>query len=346
MGAFLPLSGNQAAFGRATVDGIKLAVSQINAAGGLAGRPVHLVVRDTDSQGTEAAQIVRRLVVDDKVVALLGEIASENSLKAAPVAAELGIPMISPGSTHADVTKAGPGIFRVCFVDPFQGRVMSKFAASIGVAKAAVLFDPSDHYSATLAASFEEDFKARGGTICAKETYSPGASDFTLQLQAVKAGQPEVIFLPAYFPQAAAIIKQARPLGIDQPFIGTDGWESPDFLKTGGKAVNNCYFVSHFSAEEPSGRTKTFVAAFKNAYGTEPLALAALGYDAMNFLADGIQRAGTTEASALRTALAATKDFPGVTGMITLDANRNPSKSAIVLRVEDGKFSYLETVSP
>lgn len=346
MGAFLPLSGSQAAFGQATVDGIKLAISQINAAGGLAGRPVHLILRDTNSKGTEAAEIVRQLVTEDKAVALIGEISSENSLKAAPVAAELGVPMISPGSTHADVTKAGPGIFRVCFVDPFQGRVMSKFATSIGVAKAAILFDPNDHYSSALAASFEEDFKSRGGTICAKETYSPGASDYSTQLQAIKSNQPEVIFLPAYFTQAAAIIKQARPLGIDQPFIGTDGWESPDFLKTGGPAVNNCYFVSHFSAGEPSDRIRTFVEAFKGAYGTEPLALAGLGYDAMNFLADGIRRSGGTGAQALQTALAATKDFPGVTGMITLDANRNPSKSAIVLRVEEGKFSYLETVAP
>ena len=346
VGAFLPLSGLQAAFGQSSVDGIKLAISQINTAGGLDGRPVHLILRDTNSKGGEAAQIVRQLVVEDKVVALIGEIASENSLQAAPVAAELGIPMISPGSTHADVTKAGPGIFRVCFADPFQGRVMSKFASSIGVTKAAILFDPTDPYSTALAKSFEEDFLARGGAITAKETCAHAATDFSAQLAAIKSKQPEVIFLPVYYAQAAGIIKQARPLGIDQPFIGTDGWESPDFLKIGGEAVNNTYFVSHFSAGDPTERTQTFVSAFKTAYGRDPLALAALGYDAMKFLADGIRRAPGTEPAALQKALAETKDFPGVTGTITLDADRTPAKSAIVLRVDDGKFNYLETVSP
>ena len=346
VGAFLPLSGSQEAFGQAAVEGIKLAVSQINSGGGLDGRPVHLILRDTDSKGSDAAQLVRQLATGDKVVALIGEITSENSLLAAPVAAELGIPMISPGSTHADVTKAGPEIFRICFADPFQGRVMSKFASSIGVTKAAVLFDDTDPYSAALARSFEEDFLSRGGTISAKETYARGASDFGAQLEAIKARQPEVIFLPSYFAQAAAIIKQARPMGIDQPFIGTDGWESPEFLKVGGEAVNNTYFASHFSAGEPSERTRTFVNSFKAEYGHEPLALAALGYDAMNFLADGIRRARGTEPAALQKALSETAEFPGVTGTITLDADRNPAKSAIVVRVEAGKFTYLETVSP
>ncbi len=346
VGAFLPLSGSQQAFGQSAVDGIKLAVSQINAGGGLEGRPVRLVLRDTNSRGNEAVQIVRQLVGEEKVVALIGEIASENSLLAAPVAAELGIPMISPGSTHADVTKAGPGIFRVCFVDPFQGRVMSKFASSIGVAKAAILYDPTDPYSTSLAKSFEEDFLARGGTISAKETCARAATDFSAQLQAIKTGQPEVIFLPVYYAQAATIIKQARPLGMDQPFIGTDGWESPEFLKIGGEAVNNTYFASHFSAGDPSERTRKFVSSFKAEYGRDPLALAALGYDAMNFLADGIRHAGGTQPAALQKALSETRDFPGVTGTITLDSERNPAKSAIVLRVDAGKFNYLETVAP
>lgn len=346
VGAFLPLSGAQQAFGQAAVDGIKLAISQINSGGGLEGRPIHLILRDTNSKGSEAAQIVKRLVNEDKVVALIGEIASENSLLAAPVAAELGVPMISPGSTHADVTKAGPGIFRVCFADPFQGRVMSKFASSIGVTKAAVLYDPADPYSSSLAKSFEDDFLARGGTLASKETCAHAATDFSPQLEAIKSRQPEVVFLPMYYAQAASIIRQARALGIDQPFIGTDGWESTDFLKAGGEAVKNSYFASHFSAGEPSGRTQAFVGAFKTEYGRDPLALAALGYDAVNFLADGIRRAQGTAPDALQKALAETKDFPGVTGTITLDADRTPAKSAIVLRVDDGKFNYLETVAP
>ncbi|MEI6279715.1 MAG: ABC transporter substrate-binding protein, partial [Verrucomicrobiae bacterium] len=336
----------QETFGQSALAGIKLAVAEWNAAGGISGKPVALIVRDTESLPDRAAGAVRELAEKEKVVAVVGEIASESSLKAAPVAAELGIPMISPGSTHADLTRAGPGIFRICYADPFQGRAMSKFACSLGVTSAAVLFDPENEYSAGLAASFEKDFVGGGGKMAAKETYRRGAADFSAPLQAIKAAQPDVIFLPAYFSEAAAIIKQARPLGIGQPFLGSDGWESPGFLSAGGEAVNNCYFTSHFSAGEPSEKTAAFVRAYRETNGSDPLALAALGYDAVNFLADGIRRAGGTEPAALQTALAATSGLEGVTGTLTLDADRNPSKSAIVLRVSGGKFHYLETVAP
>ncbi len=325
---------------------MQLAVKTWNAAGGIDGKPVDLILRDTGSQPNNVPGLVRELVTQEHAFALLGEIASESSLRAAPVAAELGIPMISPGSTHSGLTALGPNIFRVCYTDPFQGRVMSKFASSIGVTSAAILFDPDNHYSAGLAASFEKDFVERGGKIVAKQAYRSGATDFSAQLQAIKSAQPEVVFLPAYFPEAVAIIKEARPLGIDQPFIGTDGWESPDFLAAGGEDVNNSYFTSHFSAGEPSAKTAAFVNAYQEANGAPPLALAALGYDTVNFLKDAIQRAGTTDPAALTAALAATTGFDGITGTITLDAERNPSKSAIVLRVSDGEFHYLETVDP
>ncbi len=346
VGVLLPISGLQSAFGRSALAGMRLAVAGWNDAGGIAGKPVDLIVRDTESNSETAARAVRELVVDEKVIAVLGEIASESSMKAAPVAAELGVPMISPGSTHADLTRAGPGIFRVCYADPFQVRVMSKFASSIGVTVAAILYDPDDDYSSGLAGAFEKDFIERGGKISAKATYRRGSGDFTAALQAIKAAQPEVIFLPAYFAEAAEIIRQARPLGIDQPFIGTDAWESQEFLAAGGEAVNNSYFASHFAADEPSEKTSAFVNAYRTANGGDPLALAALGYDAVNFLADGILRAGTTEPGALQSALASTAGFDGVTGTITLDADRNPSKPAIVLRVSDGKFHYLETIAP
>jgi branched-chain amino acid transport system substrate-binding protein len=223
---------------------------------------------------------------------------------------------------------------------------MSKFASSIGVSSASILFDPDDKYAADLAASFEKDFSERGGKIVAKETYHRGSSLFSVSLEAIKAAKPEVIFLPAYFSEAAEIIKQARPLGLEQPFIGSDAWESQGFLTAGGEAVNNSYFASHFSAGEPSEKTAAFVRSYQQTNGSEPLALAALGYDAVHFLADGIRRAGTTEPAALQAALAATSGLVGVTGTISLDADRNPSKSVIVLRVSDGKFHYLETVAP
>lgn len=346
VGAFLPLSGTQAAFGQSALAGMKLAVKEWNAGGGISGKPVDLVIRDTESDPDRAAQAVRELVEKEKVVALLGEVTSESSLKAASVAAELGIPMISPSATHSKLTDAGPVIFRVCYSDQFQGLVMSKFARSIGVSSAAILWEPGSEYSSDLAASFEKDFLDHGGKIAAKETYSKGAVDFTSALQAIKAAQPEVIFLPSYFADAAKIIKQARAIGLDQPFIGADGWESQDFLSAGGDAVNNTYFASHFSAGEPSEKTATFVKSYLEANGGDPLAPAALGYDSVNFLADGIRRAGGTEPAALQAALAATSGFEGVTGTITLDARRNPAKPAIVVRVSGGKFNYLETVAP
>jgi len=346
VGVFLPLSGAQEAFGQAALAGMKLAAARWNAGGGISGKPVDLIIRDTESHPDLAASAVRELIEKEKVVAVLGEITSDSSMKAAPVAAELGIPMISPGSTHAGLTRIGPGVFRVCYADPFQGRVMSKFASSIGVVSAAILFDPDDEYSSALAASFEKDFVERGGKIVAKEPCRRGAIDFSAPLQAIKEARPEVIFLPAYFSEAAAIIKQARPLGIEQPFIGSDGWESPDFLSAGGEAVNNCYFASHFSASAPSEKSAGFVRSYREANGSDPLALAALGYDAVNFLADGIRRAGGTGPAELQAALAATIGLEGVTGTITLDADRNTSMSAIVLRVSEGKFHYLETVAP
>ena len=345
VGIFLPLSGDKAAFGEATLEGAKLAVEECNAAGGVLGRPLALIVRDTRSEAAESAAAVRELAAKN-VVAVIGEVTSENTLAAAPVAVELGLPMVSPGATHAGVTKAGPWVFRICYVDPFPGKVMSKFAISLGAIGAAVIFDAADPYSSELADTFVKDFTGQGGKIVTKETYAAGTTDFSAQLAAVKKGNPEVVFFPGYFAEAAAIIQQAKKLGVEAPFLGTDGWESEEFLKAGGADVNNSYFASHFSIGEKSDRTMRFVGAFEKMFGHPPIALAALGFDAVGFVADGIRRAGTTEAIGLRDAMAATSDFPAVTGNITLDAERNPAKSAPVLRVSDGKFNYLETVAP
>jgi len=345
IGLFLPLTGDKAAFGAATLDGAKLAVSDWNAGGGVLGRPLALVVRDTRSDAAAAAEAVRALALEN-VVAVIGEVTSESTLAAAPVAVELGLPMVSPGATHADVTKAGPWVFRICYVDPFPGSVMSKFAISLGATNAAVIFDSGDPYSTSLAETFIKDFTEHGGAIVARETYAAGTTDFAAQLAAVKKGNPEVVFFPGYFAEAVQVIQQAKKLGIEAPFLGTDGWESDEFLKSGGADVNNSYFVSHFSAGEKSDRTSKFVSAFEAMFGRPPIALSALGFDAVGFVADGIRRAGATDPIALRDALAISKEFPAVTGDITLDADRNPSKSAPVLRVAEGKFNYLETVSP
>lgn len=345
VGVILPMSGPKEAFGAATLDGIKLALEKANAGGGLAAGPLRPVVVDSRSTPEGAAEAVRELQTAG-VIAIIGEVTSENTLAAVAVAAQGPVPFVSPGATHADVTRAGPNIFRVCYTDPFPGTVMSKFASSLGVTRAAVLFDPSDPYAMGLVQSFSDDFVARGGTIVARESYEAAAGDLRAPLEAIKSRQPEIVFLPAYFGQAAAMIRQARALGIDVPFLGTDGWESAAFLDAAGADANNSYFASHFSADEESGRVAAFVEEFQKIHGRKPEALAALGYDAASLLIDALRRAGSAEAGPLTAALAATEDFPGVTGTITPGADRNPRKPAIVIRVEEGKFRYLETVDP
>ena len=308
------------------------------------GHPVKLIVKDTQSRIDETSIAVNQLITEDKVAALIGEIATDRSLVAAPIAQAKGVPMITPGSTNEKVTATGDYIFRVCFTDAFQAAVMAKFARSLDAVKAAILFDPSNPYSSGLAESFKKDFLAGRGTIVAEEFYRAGDKDFATQLNSIKARMPEIVFLPSYYGESALIIRQARQAGLDVPFLGTDGWDSPEFLKVGGEAVNNCYFSCHFAAESESPEVRDFVEAYTAKHGTPPPPLAALAYDAVSLAVDGLKRSGTSEGAPFRDALAATKDFPGVTGKISLDQDRNPTKPGIVIRVEDGKFTYLETV--
>ncbi len=346
VGFFAPMTGAQKSFGNEALHGASLAVEEINAAGGVLGRPLRLIVKDTQSRPVETESVVARLIERDKVAVLIGEIATDRTLVAAPIAQANGIPMITPGATNEQVTAVGDNIFRVCYTDAFQAGVMAKFARSIDVEKAAVLFDPSTPYGAGLAERFKQDFIANGGTIVAEAQYRAGDRDFTSQLNALKEKAPEVIFLPSYYAEAALIIQQARSLGLEVPFLGTDGWDSPEFLEVGGTAVNNSYFCSHFTSEDAAENVKSFVSAYMVKFGTPPPPLAALAHDAVFLAADALTRSGAKDAAGLRTALAATRDFAGVTGRITLDEKRNPRKPGIVIRVDEGKFSFLERVDP
>jgi len=346
LGFLVPLTGEQASFGQDAIRGAQLALEEINAAGGILGHPLILKVKDTQSLPQRISSAVTELIEVDKVAAIVGEIATDRTLAAAPIAQSRGIPLITPGSTNEQVTQAGDAIFRVCYTDSFQAVVMAKFARSIAADRAAIMSDPSDPYSAGLAAIFKKDFTEAGGTILAEETYHPGDSSFSRQLDAIRAKNPEVVFLPSYYPDAARIIREARQLGLEVPFLGTDGWDSPEFLKIGESAVDNCYFSGHFSAEDKAPNVAAFVQAYTRKHGIAPPPLAALSYDAVRYVADAATRAGSTEQKPLRDALAETKDFAGVTGKITLDANRNPAKNAVINRVENGKFMYLETVEP
>jgi branched-chain amino acid transport system substrate-binding protein len=333
-----------------------MAVDAVNQSGGVLGKQLKLLVEDDQGKPEEALTVVTKLISKDRVVALLGEIASSNSLAAAPMAQQSRIPMISPGSTNPKVTQAGDYIFRVCFIDPFQGKVMAKFAMNtLKVHKVAVLRDIKSDYSVGLANFFVENFKALGGEILADESYSQGDKDFTAQLTSLKGKNPEAVFVPGYYTEVGLIARQARKLGIKVPLLGGDGWDSSKLWEIGGDALNGCYYSNHYSVDDPSPILRKFVNDYKARYGSTsdsiPDAMAALGYDAALILADAIKRANSAQPDSIKMALAQTKGFMGVTGSITLDGNRDAIKPAAVLEVlvdekGNGRNRFKETVSP
>jgi ABC-type branched-chain amino acid transport systems, periplasmic component len=347
IGEFASLTGKEATYGQAAHRGTLLAIEEANAAGGVLGRPLELITEDDQSKAGEAATIAKKLISRDKVVALLGEITSGRTLEAAPIAQNAKIPLISPGATAPAVTARGNYIFRVCFVDSFQGNVMAKFAReSLKLSRTAILSSASSAQSVGLAKIFRERFTALGGTIVLEQKYSEGDKDFRAQLTAIRAAGVEGIFVPGYYAEAALICKQARDLGITAPLFGIDGWESAELVNIGGDAVEGSYFSTHFSPESDAPDVRSFNERFRARWGTGTDALSALGYDSAKLLIDALRRAGTTDGAKLRDALAATKDFKGVTGTIAFDAQRNPTKSAVVLQVRNGQFTFVESVSP
>lgn len=348
IGEFASLTGKEAAFGNSSHKGTVLAVEEINAAGGVLGKPLKLIHEDNRSTPGESATIVKKLISRNNVVAILGEVASGRSLEAAPICQENKIPQISPSSTNPKVTEMGDYIFRVCFIDPFQGTVMAKFAKdTLKVRQVALLYDVASPYSVGLAKYFKETFTGNGGTILLEQRFNSGDKDFKAQLTAIKSSNPQAIFVPCYYTEAALITVQARQLGLTVPLFGGDGWEAPELLEIGGAAMEGTYYSTHYSAEDAAPAVQNFVTKFKaKNNGEVPDAMAALGYDSVFVLADAIKRAGGTESAKLRDALAATKDFSGVTGKTTMDAQRNATKPAVIITIKDGKFKYVETISP
>ncbi len=341
------MTGSEATFGASTHQGIELAVKEINAAGGIQGRPLELFLVDDQSKPDEAATGITKLISQDKVLAVLGEVASSRSMAMAAIAQDSKIPMITPSSTNPKVTEQGDYIFRVCFIDPFQGQVMAKFALSdLKAKRVAILRDIKSDYSAGLSQFFAEAFQKGGGKIVLEESYSSGDMDFKSQLTAIRTTKPDAILVPGYYTEVGLIARQARELGISVPLLGGDGWDSPKLAEIGGKAIENSYFSNHYTNENKDPAIQNFITKFKSSYGTVPDGLAAMGYDAAMILADSMKRAKSLSPADIRNALATTKDFPGVTGKITIDAKRNAIKSAVVLKVENGYFKYQTTVNP
>ena len=348
IGEFGALTGPIATFGQNTHKGVMMAVDEINAAGGVLGKRIRLLVEDDQGKPEEALTAVTKLISKDRVVALIGEFASSNSLAAAPFAQQSRIPMLSHGSTNPKVTQVGDYIFRACFIDPFQGEVMAKFTSeTLKLKRVAILRDIKSDYSVGLADYFTRSFTAAGGEIVADESYSAGDKDFNAQLTSLRQKNPEAVFIPGYYTEIGLIARQARRLGIQAVLLGGDGWDSEKLWEIGGEALNGSFFSNHYSVDNPAPEIQDFVERFKARYdGSAPDAQAALAYDATHMLAAAITRAGSEDPKAIRDALAETKDFPGVTGTITLNENRDAVKSAVVLEVRDGSFVYKKTVDP
>ena len=347
VGFFGALTGPQATFAQAGRNGARLAVDEINQSGGVLGVRIDLRVEDDHNEPAEAASVVSKLITRDHVVALIGENASSRSLAAAPIAQSYRIPMISPSSTNVEVTKKGDYIFRVSFTDESQGRAVAAFARrNLSAATAAILVDARSDYSVGLADAFARHFTAAGGRVVAEPRYSEGDSDFSAQLTALVPLKPDVLFVPGYYTDAGLIARQARGLGIAAKLLGADGFDSPKLTEIGGEAVEGAYFSNHYSPEDPNPAVKTFAAAYEKAYGVAPDSIAATSYDAARLVADAIKRAGSTEGKRVRDALASTADFPGVTGTISFDADRNPVKATVIVQVRGGKFRYVASIAP
>ncbi len=351
VGHVASMTGEQATFGQSTDNAIKLAINEANAKGGVKGKKLALKTYDDQGKPEEAAIAATRLIVNDKVLVLLGEVASSRSLAIAPIADQNKVPQISPTSTNPRVTKDGdktrPYVFRVCFIDPFQGTVMAKFAReNLKLSKAAILRDVGNDYSVGLADFFAKKFQELGGTIVSDQSFKAGDQDFKAQLTAIKNKKPELVYIPAYYTDVALAGRQARELGIKVPLAGGDGWDSTKLYEIAQGALDGSFFSNHYTHESPEPRVQEFVKKYKEAYGQIPDALAALGYDAALVAIDAMNRATALTGPAVRDAIEQTKSFPGVAGVITLDQDHNAVKSAVVIGIEKNAPKYVATVNP
>lgn len=350
IGHYGSMTGSEATFGQSTDKGIRLAVKELNAAGGINGRQVEILTSDDRGDSGEAGTAVTRLITNDKVVAVLGEVASSLSLAGGAVCQQYKTPMISPSSTNPQVTRGRDYVFRVCFTDDFQAYGIAKFVhENLKLTKAAVLYDQKQAYSKGLRDYFTKSFQKMGGKVVLDQAYNGGDTDYSTQLNAIRASGAEIVFVPGYYTDGANIALQARKAGITVPLIGGDGWDSEQLGKIAGEAIAGSYYSNHSAPDQPS--MQSFVSKYKAEYnGETPDALGGLGYDAANILFEALKKTGGEGGKALRDAIAASKDFPGVTGTITIDKNRNASKALVIVQMKkDGSGvnpAFVASVEP
>src|SRR6267142_1516747 len=337
IGVFMSLTGDTANFGISSTNGIKMAADEVNSAGGINGKQVEVLVQDDRSDASEAATIVTKFVTQDQVHAILGEVASSRSIAAAPIAQNAKIPMLTPSSTNPEVTKKGNFIFRSCFIDPVQGAAIAQFAArTLKAKRAAIMVDRKNDYSTGLETVIKATFARMGGEMVQTQSYQAGDQDFNAQITSIKGANPDVIFVPGYYGDVALFAKQARDKGVTAPLVGGDGWDAKQLYEIGGKAVVGSFFSNHYSPYDTDPQVQKFVNDYKARYNAIPDALAATAYDAAKIMFDAIKRANSLDGKAIRDALAATKDFPGVTGKVTFNENRDAVKPIIMIEIKDG----------
>jgi len=351
IGVSAPLTGDISALGQSTKNAALLAQEEINAAGGIKigdkSYPVKFIIEDDENKPESTATVFQKLINQDKVLAIIGSQSSKCSNAGAPIAESAKIPQISPWSTNPNVTKDRSYVFRACFIDPFQGKVVASFAKDKLKAKtAAVLYDVASDYNKGIAEVFRDEFIKAGGQIVAFETYMTKDTDFSAQLTKIKGTNPDMLFLPNYFNEVPLQVQQAQKLGLTAKIVGSDGWDNPELLKMGGPAMEGTYFTNHYSPDSDRPASKDFIAKYQKKYNMMPDAAAALTYDAAYLLFQAIEKAGKVDPAAIRDAIATTKDFSGVTGDITYNGSGDPVKGSVIIKIENGKFVFDSAVNP
>jgi branched-chain amino acid transport system substrate-binding protein len=347
IGAVTCLTGALSTFGVSSVRGAQMAVEDTNSSGGVLGEPIELIVEDNGSKAGEAATIARKFISQDKVAAILGDLTSSATMEVAPLAQAAKIPLLTPSATNVAITQIGNYIFRSCFIDSFTGKVMARFALDHLHAKQAILLtDVKQDYSVGVSDELRHYFSENGGKIIGSISYSSGDTDFRTQLTEVRGKRPDVVFLPAYYTEAALILRQARQLGISAAFVGGEGWDSPALIQVAGKSADGNYYTNHFSAADPSPHVKNFVERYRAKYHVTPDALAALWYDGAGLLFLAVKDAGSADPAKIRDALASTRNFEGITGLISIDQNRNASKPGVILTIQNGETKMVQQITP
>lgn len=352
IGMVYELTGSTASYGTSAANGAKLAFKEVNAAGGVLGKQLQIITADNKGEPSESANAMTKVITQDRVVAVTGFTVSSCGIAGSVVAEDNKIPFVAAATVNPKVTmdertgKVKNYTFRACFIDSFQGTVAANFAlTSLKAKNAAILVDNSSDYSKGLSAVFKEVFTAKGGQIAAEQAYLQKDQDFKSTLTAIKAQNPELIYIPGYYEDVGKIIKQARELGINVPILGGDAWDSPKLAELGGaQALNNTFFTNFYSVEDKNPVSNAFIEAYKKEYGQLPDSMAAMGYDAANLLVDAIKRANSTDSAKIREALAATKNFKSVSGDMALNENHDAVRGVVIMEMKDGKQVYKETV--